>query len=230
MVRNLELTIINDNEPREGLKNDWGWSILAESEKWRILFDADTNSRIIEYNTKKMNIDLKKVNFGVLSHYHSDHYGGFEYVGKVAKGLKLYVPPGEYGFLKTWGLEPLEVRDGKKIAEDVWLSGPLGYFIREQAMGIKVDNVGLVVIVGCSHPGADALALRLKEITGEEIYLVIGGYHSPSKKVLDNLAKISKFISPAHCSGAEAKNYVRRKYPDKYLEVKTGSRIKIPNS
>ena len=229
MVKKLNLTIINDNEPGEGLKNDWGWSILVESEKWRILFDADTNPHVIEYNTRKMNINLKNVDLGVLSHYHGDHYGGFEYVGRVARGLKIYVPPGDYEFLKSWGLNPIEVKDARKIGDDLWLSGALGSFIREQAMGIKVDNIGLVVVVGCSHPGADALASKLKEITNEEIYLVIGGYHSPPKSVLDNLARISKYISPAHCSGIDAKNYVRRNYPDKYFPVRTGSKIEIPS-
>ncbi len=229
MVKKLKLTVINDNEPTEGLKNDWGWSILAESEKWRVLFDSDTNPEVIEYNTNKMKIDLRDVDFCVLSHYHGDHYGGFEYVGKIARGLKIYVPPGDSEFLKEWGFKVEEVKEPMKIGEDLYLSGPIGSFIREQAMGIKVDNVGLVVIVGCSHPGADALASKLKEITNEDIYLVIGGYHSPPRSVLDNLAKISKYISPAHCSGIDAKNYVRRNYPDKYFPVRTGSKIEIPN-
>ena len=227
MVQKLKLTVINDNVGAENLKNDWGWSILVESEKWKILFDADTKPEVIEYNTRTLGINLKELNSGVLSHYHWDHYGGFEYVGRVARGLKLYVPPGDSTFLKRWGLEPV-VNKGGKIEDDVWLSGPLGISIKEQAMGVKVDNVGLVVIVGCSHPGADSLTMRLKKITGEDIYLVIGGYHNPPIRVLDNLAKISKFISPAHCTGSEGKNYVRVKYPEKYFPVKTGAIVEIP--
>ena len=228
MVSKLKLTIINDNVGREGLRNDWGWSILLESEKWKILFDADTDPSIIEYNTEKMGINLRELSWGVLSHYHGDHYGGFEYVGRVAKGLKLYVPPGDSTFLKRWGLEPVENKGGK-IDEDVWLSDILGISIKEHALGVKVDNTGIVVIVGCSHPGADKLAKRLKDMTGGDVYLVIGGYHSPPMRVIDNLAKFSKFISPAHCSGDEAKRYAREKYPSKYIDVRTGSVMEIEN-
>ena len=226
-MRKLKLTILNDNESGFNLKNEWGWSILAESERWKILFDADTNPRVIEYNTKALNIDLKDLDFAILSHYHADHYGGFEYVGNVARGLKIYAPQGGSDFLKNWGLNPIEGESGE-IAEDVWLSGTLGSSIKEQAVGIKVDDIGLVVIVGCSHPGADTITMKLKEMTDEIIFLVIGGFHSPSKKVLDNLANLSKYISPAHCSGIQAKNYVRANYPDKYIEVATGSVIDIP--
>ncbi len=229
MVSKLKLTIINDNVGREGFKNDWGWSALVESEKWTILFDADSKNEVMEYNGKKLGIDYGKISFGVLSHHHWDHRGGFEYVAKMHRNLKLYSPPGDVDLLKSWGLDVKVIKTPEKIDEDAWSSGTMSLEIKEHALGIKVDNTGVVVIVGCSHPGVDRLAKRLKDVIGEEIYLVIGGFHSPSKRVLDNLAKFSKFISPAHCSGDEAKNYVREKYPSKYVNVRTGSVIEVEN-
>ncbi len=226
MVSFLRLTVINDNEPGKGLRNEWGWSILVESDKWRILFDADTNPRVVEYNTKKLGIELETLDFAFLSHYHRDHYGGFSYVGRIAPGLRIYVPPGEKEVLEAWALRPVEVYGGGRIAEDVWSSGPLG-FIMEQAMGIEVDGLGVVVIVGCSHPGVDVLARNLRDLIHREVYMVIGGFHSPSKRTLDNLAKITKYIYPAHCTGELAKGYIKRNYREKYGEIKTGSIIKI---
>ncbi len=228
MVKYLTMTVLNDNVGTEGLKNEWGWSVLLESEKWRILFDADTSPEVMEHNTRVMGVELKTLDYAFLSHYHRDHYGGFEYVGKVRRGLKIFVPPRDTHFLETWGLEQIEVEKPSQIVEDVWSTGPMG-FVREQAMGIKVDSLGLVVVVGCSHPGVDSMAYRLKTLTGEDIFLVIGGFHSPSRRRLDNLAAFSKYISPAHCSGEEAKRYVREKYPGKYMEVRTGSRVKLPS-
>ena len=226
MVKYLNLTVINDNVGSKGLKNEWGWSILIQSEKWNILFDADTSPDVIEYNTREMGIDLKNLNYGFLSHYHKDHYGGFEYVGKI-KDLKVFVPPRNTQLLENWGLVPQEVEEPMQILEDVWSTGPMG-FVREQAMGIKVNSIGLVVVVGCSHPGVDSMAYKLKNISEEEIFLVIGGFHNPSKRRLDNLAALSRYISPAHCSGEEAKRYVKKKYPSKYFEVRTGSRVRLP--
>ncbi len=226
-MKKIKITIINDNIPGMNLKNSWGWSVFIESDKWKVLFDADTEPSIIEFNTKSLNIDLGNLSFAVLSHYHADHYGGFKYVGYVARGLKVYVPEGDSRFLKDWGVEPVEGKAGM-IAEDLWLSGSIGSFIKEQAIGVKIDSVGLVVVVGCSHPGVDTMTMKLKALTDEKIFLVIGGFHSPSKQILDNLAKIAQYISPAHCSGAKAREYVKTKYPEKYIDIATGSIINIP--
>ncbi|GAB6135020.1 hypothetical protein JCM16307_05680 [Thermococcus prieurii] len=38
---------------------------------------------------------------------------------------------------------------------------------------------------------------------------------------------MTEFIAPAHCSGEEAKAYVRRKYPEKFVAVRTGSVIEL---
>jgi len=226
MVSHLKLTVLNDNEGAPGFKNSWGWSILLESEEWQILFDADSDPRVIEYNVKRLNISLENLDFAVLSHYHGDHYGGFKYVGKIKPGLKIFAPPKSIFFFKDWGLTLIPIDKPQRIAKDVWSTGAFGW-IKEHAIGVKVDEVGLVVVVGCSHPGVDKLALKAKEISGEDIYMTIGGYHSPSKKALDNLALLSKYICPAHCSGSSAKNYVKSKYPEKFCHVRTGMRIEV---
>ncbi len=224
MVSYLKITVLNDNQPGKGLLNDWGWSVFLESEMWRILFDANTNPRIIEYNSKALGVSIESLDFAFLSHYHRDHYGGFSYIGKISPGLKIYTPPGNSIILENWNLIPIEMYEGGAIAEDVWSSGALG-LIKEHAMGIKVNSLGIVVIVGCSHPGVDKLARALRDLTHEDIYMVIGGFHGPSEGTMDRLAKLSRYIYPAHCTGDRAKRYLKRKYPEKYGEVKTGSEI-----
>ena len=227
MVKRLRITVVVDNEPGEGLLNEWGWSVYIESEKWTILFDADTSPRVLKYNFEKLKLDPKKITFAFLSHHHGDHSGGFEYIGREVPGLKVFVPPGVRNYLRDWGLDPVRVDGALVLVEDAWSTGPLwsirGYSLYEHALAVKVDNVGLVVFVGCSHPGVDKLVEKAKKITGEEVYYVIGGYHKPSKRTLDNLAKLTKYMSPAHCSGDEAKNYVKNTYLEKYIPVKTGT-------
>ncbi len=227
MVRELRIVVLNDNSPGKGLKNEWGLSIYIESEKWKILFDANSNERIIEFNSKKLNIDLESIDFAFLSHYHYDHYGGFSYFKKIKRRIDIFVPPGNTEVLREDNLNPIEINSFKNIAEDVWSSGPLG-LINEQAMGILVDNTGLVVFVGCSHPGADNLTKSLYEKTGKEIYMVMGGYHLPSIKTLDSLLSISKFLAPGHCTGKDAYNYLISKDPDRIITIRTGFEIKIP--
>ncbi|MET1101651.1 MAG: MBL fold metallo-hydrolase [Pyrodictiaceae archaeon] len=226
MVKRIKMVILDDNEPGPGLLNDWGWSIYIEADDTRLLFDADTSPRIIEYNARRLGIDLSKLDFAVLSHHHHDHYGGFEYVGRVSPGLRIYVPPGDTRHLHAMGLSPLIVEEDIEVSPGIWIIGPLeagAWPLYEQALAVDVEELGLIVVVGCSHPGADALAERALKVTGRRIYWVIGGYHEPPLSVLENLARIASRLSPAHCSGDYAKNYVGTHMPDKYVAVKTGT-------
>ncbi len=220
----MRLTVLNDNSPSRGLLNEWGWSVLIEGEQ-RFLFDADTRGEVLLHNSKVLGVSLEGLDFAVLSHWHGDHYGGFPYVAGLNPGLRLYAPPGNKVMALRWGLEVVEVVNAGKIASGVWTSGPLDGF--EQAIGIETPS-GLVVIVGCSHPGVDRLTSAILEVSGyEKAYLVIGGFHYPSRRTLDRLAETAEFIAPAHCSGDTAKAYVRRRYPEKFVEVRTGTVLEV---
>ncbi len=226
MVKNIKISVLNDNEPEKGLKNDWGWSAYIESEKWAILFDADTKPEIIEHNAIKMNLSLKKLNFAFLSHYHQDHYGGFEYIGKINNGLKVYTPE-ESDILRNFGLEPVYIDHSKKIGEDIFSTGPLTKgAIKEHAMIINVDNYGSIIIVGCSHPGIANIVAKSLELSAT-VHMVIGGFHSPPQSQLDEIATKVRYICPAHCSGNDAKKYIKSQYPEKFCAVKTGSIIEL---
>ncbi|WP_456365132.1 MBL fold metallo-hydrolase [Thermococcus sp.] len=216
----MRLTILNDNTPSRGFINDWGWSVLAEG-RHRFLFDADTRGEVLAHNSRVLGLSLKNLDFAVLSHWHYDHYGGFEYIAKLNPGLRLYAPPG--GRIEE--LSVVEVHSAGEITDGIWTSGALDGF--EHAVGVETPS-GLVVIVGCSHPGVDRLTKAILEVSGyEQAHLVIGGFHYPSRRTLDRLAEIAEFIAPAHCSGDEAKAYVRRRYPEKFVEVRTGSVLEV---
>ncbi|WP_291766872.1 MBL fold metallo-hydrolase [Caldivirga sp. UBA161] len=227
MVKLMKLTVINDNEPNPPLLNDWGWSVLIETDKWTLLYDADTEPRIMEHNINALSINLREVDAAFLSHYHADHYGGFRYIGEVKRGLIVYVPE-EDRILAKWGLTPIIVNSPREILDDAAATGVMrGMGVNEHSLVVKLSNYGLVVIVGCSHPGIDNIVKRVHELFGN-IYLVIGGFHEPSRRQIDAVAEYSKYVCPAHCSGNEAKDYVKAHYPGKYCEVKTGTRLNLP--
>ncbi len=216
----MRLTILNDNVPSKGLINDWGWSVLAEG-KHRFLFDADTRGEVLAHNSKVLGVSLENLDFAVLSHWHYDHYGGFEYIAGLNLRLRLYAPPGG----KVRGLKIVEVHSAGKVADGIWTSGAVDGF--EQAVGVETPS-GLVVIVGCSHPGADRLTKAILEVSDyEKALLVIGGFHYPSQRTLERLAQMAEFIAPAHCSGDSAKAYVKGRYPEKFVEVRTGSVLEV---
>jgi 7,8-dihydropterin-6-yl-methyl-4-(beta-D-ribofuranosyl)aminobenzene 5'-phosphate synthase len=231
LVEWLRLYVLDDNEPAPGFRSEWGWSVYLETPAWKAIFDADTSPGVIEYNARELGVDLGALEWGFLSHHHYDHKGGYPAVARARPGLRVYVPPGETGDMKSWGLEPIVVKEPMEVAGDAYSTGPLTsglWGIEEQALAVRVEGLGPVVIVGCSHPGVDRLAEAAARILGvKEVAVVIGGFHGPSTSTLDRLAGIARWICPTHCSGAEAKEYVKREYPDKYCMARTGSVLTI---
>ncbi|AEC52410.1 hypothetical protein PNA2_1495 [Pyrococcus sp. NA2] len=204
--------------------NEWGWSVLVEGDA-RFIFDADTNPLVLAHNAKILNVNLRGLEFAVLSHWHYDHYGGLPYIAELNPGINLYAPPEGMPMAMRWGFNPVPVFKGGLLRNNIYTSGTVDGF--EQAIGIET-NSGLVIIVGCSHPGVDVMVEKTLEVVGyKKAYLVIGGFHSPPIFRLEKLAKLSELIAPAHCSGDVAKTFLKRKFKEKYVEVKTGTIIKI---
>jgi len=228
----VRITVLVDNEPSEGLIHAWGWSVLINLSNYSILFDAGPDPQVLLNNAEVLNIDLRDVDLAVLSHHHLDHAGGFELLGRLRRGVKVYVPPGRLGYLRSWGLEPVVNKSGCELIEGrAWLTPVLStglWGIREHAL-VVMSSEGPILITGCSHPGIDLFVIKALDITGNKyLRAVIGGLHGPSTEEIDKIAKVTKSIAPTHCSGYEAKEYIKRKYPDKYLELRTGSNIIIP--
>ncbi len=217
------LIVLNDNTPSVGLLNEWGWSVLVEG-RHRFIFDADTNPLVLANNSKVLGVSLRDLEFGFLSHWHRDHYGGFQYIAELNPGLKLYSPPGNFAMAIRWGLRPVTPEKGH-IMDDLWTSGVIDGF--EHALGIETPS-GLVVIVGCSHPGVERLTREILDASGHRrAHIVIGGFHYPSISSLDKVAEMSELIAPAHCSGDTAKAYVQKNYPEKFVAVRTGSMLEF---
>ncbi len=75
-----------------GTTLDWGFSALVEYDGHTILFDAGENADTFARNAAALHVDLTKVDLAVLSHGHTDHASGFDYVLRVNPHLKLYLP------------------------------------------------------------------------------------------------------------------------------------------
>lgn len=228
MSFSVKLIVLNDNVGKLGLLNDWGWSIYIEVMGEKLLFDANTSPEIIRFNAEQLGVNLEKLDYCFLSHHHSDHYGGFKYFTNLKRKLKIYAPPGDVNYLKNYNLIPIIIREPTKLSINTWSTGPLKHgYLYEHGLFIYNEETNPILIVGCSHPGVDKLSEITKKITGKNLSLVIGGFHSPPRSVIDSLARITKHICPTHCSGEATKDYVKKKYPEKYCEARTGSIITI---
>lgn len=69
------LTVIVDNIAKNGIKGEWGLSILAEHRGNRILVDTGASDLFAD-NMSKLGFDINDVDYGVLSHAHYDHANG----------------------------------------------------------------------------------------------------------------------------------------------------------
>src|SRR5262245_40222595 len=58
------------------LKRGWGYSALIEYAGRRILFDTGSKGADFAYNVQALGVDLKRLDFVVLSHRHNDHTAG----------------------------------------------------------------------------------------------------------------------------------------------------------
>jgi 7,8-dihydropterin-6-yl-methyl-4-(beta-D-ribofuranosyl)aminobenzene 5'-phosphate synthase len=93
-----QITILYDafgTDP--SMTKDWGFSALVEIAGKRILFDTGNDADIFAANVKAKGVDLKTLDFVVLSHRHSDHMAGLNYVLSVNPTVKIYAPKEGFG-------------------------------------------------------------------------------------------------------------------------------------
>jgi len=79
------------------MKKDWGFSALVEYGGKRILFDTGNSADIFAQNVKASGVDLKKLDFAVISHRHGDHTSGLNYLLSVNPQVKIYAPKEGFG-------------------------------------------------------------------------------------------------------------------------------------
>ena len=138
--------IENTNLKNSELYSEHGISFYIEMPEKNFIFDCG-QSMLAFKNAEKLNINLKKINFVVLSHSHYDHAGGFPSLLKYITPKKIYTGENFWsekfsktddsyiyrgaGFsaenLKNWGVEQKICRDILQIDENIFL---IGNFIR----------------------------------------------------------------------------------------------------
>ena len=91
----------------------------------------------------------------------------------------------------------------------------------EHALAVNVTGVGLVILVGCSHPGVDNIVAKAVEDLDTDPYVVLGGFHesmsteSDISYLIESLQDLSlSQIYPFHCSGDLIREYLETNYKE----------------
>ena len=112
------------------------------------------------------------------------------------------------------------VSELQEIDKNIYLSGQLGTYLKEQSMYLKTLSNELIVLVGCSHPGLEeilAIGKKLAKITG-----IIGGLHN-----LRNFSclKDLKLIGACHCT--KNSRLIKQQFPEEYKELHVGTSLQF---
>lgn len=231
------ITVYDNYQHDPELRTGWGFSCLIEADGKKILFDTGGEGPTLLHNMEKLRIDPKTIDAVVLSHAHGDHTGGLMDFLQINPGVRVFLPksfPGDFkrevGSLKA---EVVEVGDSVSISERVSTTGELGTSIKEQSLLVKTSK-GLVVITGCAHPGIVDIVKHAKKITGEDIYLVLGGFHLlrasqlELKEIIKSIRELGvKKAAPCHCSGDQTRELFQREYQEDFIANGVGMKIEI---
>ncbi len=231
------ITIYDNYHYVPTLQIGWGFSCLIKLDDKAILFDTGGDSPVLLYNMEKLKIKPEEINIVVLSHIHGDHVGGLSGFLEKNNEVKVYLqvsfPTSFNNEIKSYGADLVEVSEATKIYDDVWTIGELGTWIKEQSLIINT-NKGIVLITGCAHPGVVNIIKKVKELTNDSVYLVIGGFHltgasdSELHSIIESFRELDvKKVAPCHCSGDRCHELFKKEYKNDFIENGVGKIINI---
>src|SRR6266851_822819 len=207
MAQSNRVTILYDAYGKSStLTKDWGFSALIEYGGKNILFDTGNNSEIFAANVKATGVDLRKLDFVVISHRHADHTSGLTYLLSVNPTVKIYTPDEPFGvfgkgvpneFYRKDDSLPVNMRyfDGSPPKElpagSPW---PHANFVPVSATVEVAPGIFLIPTIS-QTPGT----LELREVSlairsPEGLIVVDGCSHAGVEKILEAATKIDPHI------------------------------------
>jgi 7,8-dihydropterin-6-yl-methyl-4-(beta-D-ribofuranosyl)aminobenzene 5'-phosphate synthase len=105
--------------------------------------------------------------------------------------------------------------------------------LKELSLAIDTPD-GIVLVVGCSHPGIEAIVAEAAKIN-PHIHFIAGGMHlvvaqdEAIQKVATALHDTYKVdsIAPGHCTGEPAFAAMQKMFGDRYLYAGLGTTIEV---
>lgn len=108
--------------------------------------------------------------------------------------------------------------------------------LKELSLAINTAD-GLVLVVGCSHPGIESIVAEAAKIN-PHIHFIAGGFHLVAAQdaviervtaTLHDTYKVD-YIAPGHCTGEPTFAALQKKFGDHYLYAGLGTTVDIKTS
>jgi 7,8-dihydropterin-6-yl-methyl-4-(beta-D-ribofuranosyl)aminobenzene 5'-phosphate synthase len=105
--------------------------------------------------------------------------------------------------------------------------------LRELSLALETPD-GMVIVVGCSHPGIDKIVEAAAKIN-PRIHLVAGGFHLVVAKddEIDKIATALRdtfkvgYVAPGHCTGEPTFVALRKAFSERYLYAGLGTVLEL---
>lgn len=148
-------------------------------------------------------------------------------------------PPEIMRFGSAWPGANFQLVDKNlEITPDIHLislvSDKLGTLeLHELSLAINTPE-GIVIVVGCSHPGIDKIVEAASAIN-PQIHLIVGGFHLvvSSDSDIENIVTALhdkfkvEYVAPGHCTGEPAFEALKKAFGDHYLYAGLGSTLAL---
>lgn len=204
-----QITILYDAFGRDSsMKKDWGFSALVEVGGKRILFDTGNNAKTFAHNVMAKGVDLRKLDFVVMSHRHGDHMGGLNYLLHVNPSVAIYAPKENFGVFGSSFPGTFYRRNESLPAEMRYFSGqppealrfgsawPNGQFTWVSETTEVLPGFHLIMLKGSWGVDLDVMEISLAIDTPHGIVLVVGCSHPTIEKIVE--AAKSTINKPIH--------------------------------
>jgi 7,8-dihydropterin-6-yl-methyl-4-(beta-D-ribofuranosyl)aminobenzene 5'-phosphate synthase len=108
--------------------------------------------------------------------------------------------------------------------------------LRELSLAINTPD-GMVIVVGCSHPGIDKIVEAASTIS-PRIHLIVGGFHLvvASDPDIGNIVTALhdrfkvEYVAAGHCTGEPAFTALKKAFVDRYLYAGLGTTLALTGS
>jgi len=191
---------------RAGLTRDWGFAALVEYNGKRILFDTGNDADVFANNVRTLGVDLKTIDFVVISHRHGDHTAGLNYLLTVNPEVRIYAPKEGFGvfgaalpgtFYRSDSTLSSRMRyfDGRPPAELTFgTPWPTAHFVWIDSVTEVVPGVSIIPTVSQKPGTLELRELSLALRTPNGLILLVGCSHPGIETIVEASNRVANHV------------------------------------